>query len=76
MGAPALAALALGNVAFAVFAIAGTILNGAGHTRDASLSAGLTLVLAVVGNWIVIPMLRPGHRRPGSAPRPSPGWRC
>jgi polysaccharide transporter, PST family len=60
IGAPALAALALGNVAFAVFAIAGTILNGAGHTRDATLTAGLTLVLAVVGNWIVIPMLHPG----------------
>jgi len=60
MGAPALAALALGNVAFAVFAIAGTILNGAGHTRDATLTAALTLILAVVGNWIVVPMLHPG----------------
>ena len=32
-GGPALALLALGNVAFSVFAIAGTILNGAGQSR-------------------------------------------
>ena len=33
-GGTALALLALGNVAFSVFAIAGTILNGAGLSRD------------------------------------------
>src|SRR5262249_57067201 len=42
LGAPALAALALGNVAFSVFAIAGTILNGAGHTRDPPAPAAST----------------------------------
>ena len=35
LGGPALGALALGNVAFSMFAIAGTILNGAGKTRPA-----------------------------------------
>ena len=61
LGAPALAALALGNVAFSLFAIAGTILNGAGYSRDAILSAAATLALAVVGNLIVIPMCAPGQ---------------
>jgi O-antigen/teichoic acid export membrane protein len=60
MGAPALIALALGNVAFSLFAIAGTILNGAGLTRQAILSAAVTLVIAAVGNAIVIPRLDPG----------------
>lgn len=56
LGGPALAVLALGNVAFSVFAIAGTILNGAGLTRPAIITAGLTLALAAVGNYLVIPM--------------------
>ena len=60
LGAPALAALALGNVAFSLFAIAGTILNGAGHTRDAIIAAAVTLAVAVVGNLIAIPLCEPG----------------
>ena len=56
LGGPALALLALGNVAFSVFAIAGTILNGAGRTRDAILTAAITLAIATVGNYIAIPM--------------------
>jgi len=60
-GAPALAVLAMGNVAFAVFAIAGTILNGAGYTRDAIITAGVTLTIAVVGNAIAIPQFEPGR---------------
>jgi stage V sporulation protein B len=60
MGAPALIALALGNVAFSLFAIAGTILNGAGLTRQAIISAGATLAIAAVGNLIVIPQMAPG----------------
>jgi O-antigen/teichoic acid export membrane protein len=60
MGAPALIALALGNVAFSLFAIAGTILNGAGLTKQAITSAAVTLVLAAVGNAIMIPQLEPG----------------
>ncbi|MBL0221050.1 MAG: polysaccharide biosynthesis C-terminal domain-containing protein [Myxococcales bacterium] len=55
-GGPALAMLALGNVAFSVFAINGTILNGAGKTRQAIVTAAITLVLAGVGNYIAIPM--------------------
>ncbi|MCX5741818.1 MAG: oligosaccharide flippase family protein, partial [Proteobacteria bacterium] len=56
LGGPALAALALGNVAFSIFAIAGTILNGAGHTRDAIISAAITLVIAIVGDYLAISM--------------------
>jgi O-antigen/teichoic acid export membrane protein len=56
-GAPALALLALGNVAFSVFAIAGTILNGAGMSRDAIIAAAITLVLAAAGNFIAIPLV-------------------
>jgi stage V sporulation protein B len=55
-GGPALMILALGNVAFAVFAIAGTILNGAGLTRPAIITAAITLVLAASANYIAIPM--------------------
>lgn len=55
-GGPALALLALGNVAFSVFAINGTILNGAGQTRDAIVTAAITLVLAAIGNYIAIPL--------------------
>jgi O-antigen/teichoic acid export membrane protein len=61
LGASALTALALGNVAFSVFAIAGTILNGAGFTREAIISAAITLAIAAVGNAIVIPMCDPGR---------------
>jgi stage V sporulation protein B len=55
-GGPALALLALGNVAFSMFAIAGTILNGAGLTRPAILTAAGTLALASIGNYVVIPL--------------------
>jgi len=60
-GWPALVALSLGNVAFSLFAIAGTILNGAGLTRHAIAVAALTLVAAVTANLIVIPMFTPGR---------------
>ncbi|MEZ4400402.1 MAG: polysaccharide biosynthesis C-terminal domain-containing protein [Kofleriaceae bacterium] len=61
LGAPALAVLALGNVAFSVFVIAGTILNGAGYTKDAIIGAAATLVLAAVGNAVAIPLAAPGR---------------
>ena len=61
LGGPALVALALGNVAFSLFAIAGTILNGAGYTGTAVATAGITLAVAVVGNYIAIPMVAPGQ---------------
>ncbi len=60
-GAPALAILALGNVAFSVFVIAGTILNGSGNTRAALISVAVTLAVAVVANAIVIPRFHPGR---------------
>ena len=59
-GAPALVALAIGSVAFALFAIAGTILNGAGFTGSAIAVAAFTLVASVVANAIVIPLTEPG----------------
>jgi stage V sporulation protein B len=60
-GGTALAFLALGNVAFAVFTIAGTILNGAGRTFEAILVAAVTLLALVAGLWIGIPRAEPGH---------------
>lgn len=61
-GGSALFVLALGNVAFSVFAIAGTILNGAGLTRPAIITAAITLALAAVANYIAIPMaMASGH---------------
>jgi O-antigen/teichoic acid export membrane protein len=59
-GAAPLAVLALGNVAFSLFAIAGTILNGAGLTRQAIIIAAVTLGAAVVANAILIPRFDPG----------------
>jgi stage V sporulation protein B len=56
LGGPALGALALGNVAFSIFAIAGTILNGAGKTAPAVITAAVTLALATIGNYIAIPI--------------------
>ena len=60
-GAPALIALAIGNVAFALFAIAGAILNGAGLTRLAIISAAVTLAIAVGANSLAIPRFAPGR---------------
>jgi len=53
---PALLPLAFGNVAFAIFAIAGTILNGAGRSRAAILSAAITLAASAIANYIAISM--------------------
>jgi stage V sporulation protein B len=55
-GGPALVPLAFGYVAFAMFAIAGTILNGAGRSRSAIVSAAVTLALAAIGNFVAITM--------------------
>ncbi|HET7504505.1 MAG TPA: MATE family efflux transporter, partial [Kofleriaceae bacterium] len=56
LGGPALGALALGNVAFSIFAIAGTILNGAGKTLPAVATAAFTLAIATIANAIAIPI--------------------
>ena len=55
-GAHALVFLAFGNVAFSMLAIAGTILNGAGKSRPAVISAAITLAIAVAGNAVAISM--------------------
>jgi stage V sporulation protein B len=60
LGGPALASLALGNVAFSLFAIAGTILNSAGRTIEAIVAALITLVLAAAGNAIALRYAEPG----------------
>jgi len=59
-GAAALPLLALGNVAFSIIAIAGTIFNAAKRTRAASLLAALTLIVAMVANYIAIPIAADG----------------
>jgi stage V sporulation protein B len=56
LGGPALPLLAFGYAAFSIFAIAGTILNGAGRPRPAITSAAITLALAGVGNYVAIPL--------------------
>jgi stage V sporulation protein B len=56
LGGRALAILALGNVAFSMFALNGTILNSAGLTRPATVIAAISLVIAIVGNYVVIPL--------------------
>jgi len=48
--------LALGNVAFSMFAINGTILNSAGLTRPAVVVAAIAVTVSIVGNWIAIPI--------------------
>ena len=53
-GGAALPLLALGNVAFSLVAVAGTILNAAGRAWVATATAALTLVIAIVGNYVAI----------------------
>lgn len=53
-GAPALRALAVGNIGFSLFSVAGTILNGAGKTRTSTLIAGGTLVLTCVLGLVAV----------------------
>jgi stage V sporulation protein B len=60
-GGPALTALALGHVAFAVFTIGGTILNSAGHTRDAVIGALATLLALALALRLTLPHLEPGR---------------
>ena len=59
-GRLALPFLALGNVAFSLIAVTGSILNGAGRARVAILVAGATLVVAIVGNYIALSMAAGG----------------
>jgi stage V sporulation protein B len=60
VGGTALLFLALGNVAFALLSIGGTILNAAGRTSDAVTLVALTLALLVTGLFVGIPRAEPG----------------
>ncbi len=55
VGGAALRILAGGMVCFSMFTIINTILNGAGHTRDALISGVITLVTAAAANSFFIP---------------------
>jgi stage V sporulation protein B len=61
VGGPALAALAIGHVAFALFSIGGSILNGAGKTREAVIGAAVTLAVLVVALFVSLPRATPGR---------------
>jgi O-antigen/teichoic acid export membrane protein len=51
VAAPALAVLLAGYVCFSLFNIAGTILNGAGRTRDAMITGAVALASCVGACW-------------------------
>ena len=51
----ALTVLALGQIFFSLFTIAGTILNGAGRTLAATVLCGATLALAGVLDYLAVP---------------------
>ena len=55
VGGEALRILAGGMICFSVFTIVNTILNGAGHTRDAIVSGLVTLIASAVANSLLIP---------------------
>lgn len=52
---PALSILAGGFVAFSMFVIACTILNGAGRAWDATIAAAVTLAAVVAANVLLVP---------------------
>jgi O-antigen/teichoic acid export membrane protein len=54
VGATGLIALLAGYVCFSLFNIAGTILNGAGHTRATTFIGITALAISVAANWIAI----------------------
>jgi stage V sporulation protein B len=56
VGTSALAALLAGYVAFSLFNIAGTIINGAGRTKPTFVIGALTLAIAAGADWAAIRM--------------------
>jgi len=56
IGARALSALVLGYVAFSLFNIAGTIINGSGRTLPTTIIGVVTLAATVAAEWIGIRM--------------------
>ena len=62
VGAHALGALVAGYVAFSLFNIAGTIINGSGRTLPTTVIGVMTLTLTVAAEWIGIRVaLEHGH---------------
>ncbi|NNE18784.1 MAG: lipopolysaccharide biosynthesis protein [Myxococcales bacterium] len=53
-GAPALSILVFGVVAFALFAVAATAISGAGKPSVAAMIAGVSLLVVVVANRVLI----------------------
>ncbi len=53
-GAPALSILVFGVVAFALFAVAATAISGAGKPSVAAMIAGVSLLVVVVANRILV----------------------
>jgi len=53
-GAPALSILVFGVVAFALFAVAATAISGAGKPSVAAMIAGLSLLVVVVANRVLL----------------------
>jgi stage V sporulation protein B len=56
VGAPAMAVLVGGYLAFSLFNIAGTIINGAGRTKPTLVIGGVTLAFAAGADWAAIQM--------------------
>jgi stage V sporulation protein B len=54
IGSHALSALVLGYVAFSLFNIAGTIINGSGRTLPTTIIGAVTLATTVAAEWIGI----------------------
>ena len=53
-GAPALSILVFGVVAFALFAVSATAISGAGKPSVAAMIAGVSLVVVVVANRVLL----------------------
>ena len=64
VGSHALVALLLGYVAFSLFNIAGTIINGSGRTLPTTIIGLITLVATVAAEWIGIRVALDGGHDP------------
>ncbi len=64
VGASALAVLLAGYVCFSLFTIAGTIINGSGHTRPTAWIGLVTLAIATAANWLAIRYALSGDHDP------------
>jgi stage V sporulation protein B len=64
VGAPALAVLLLGYVAFSLFNIAGTIINGSGRTLPTTVIGIVTLTATAIANYAAIRLALTSGRDP------------